>query len=340
MKFTAAEIANLLDGTVDGDDTVEISSLSKIDESTHGSLTFLANPKYTQHIYTTNASLVIVNDNFILDNEIGPTLIRVTDAYQAFSTLLEYYNKNIETKKGVESSSIIDKSSNIHSSCYIGNYSIIGKAVRLGKNISIGSHVVIEDDVSIEDNTKIESFCIIKNGTKIGSNCQIYSGCIIGSDGFGFAPQEDGTYKKIPQTGNVEISDYVEIGANSTIDRATLGSTRIMRGVKMDNQIQVAHNVEIGVNTVIAAQTGIAGSTKIGSNCIIGGQVGIIGHLKIGNDVSIQGQSGIISNISDGSVIQGSPAISYKDFNKSYVYFRRFPSIIKRLESLEKNKNE
>ena len=340
MKFTAAEIANLLEGTVDGDDTVEISSLSKIEESTHGSLTFLANPKYTPHIYTTNASLVIVNDDFKLENQISPTLIRVTDAYQAFSTLLEYYNKNIVSKEGIESSSIIDRTSNINSSCYVGNFTIIGKNVSIGKNVFVGSHVVIEDNVSIGDNTKIETFSVIKTYSNIGSNCYIHSGCIIGSDGFGFAPKEDGTYNKIPHTGNVEISDYVEIGANSTIDRATLGSTKILRGVKIDNQIQIAHNVEIGPNTVIAAQTGIAGSTKIGSNCIIGGQVGIIGHLKIGNNVSIQGQSGIISNIKDGSVIQGSPAIGYKDFNKSYVYFRRFPSIIKRLEILEKNKNE
>ncbi|MAW08697.1 MAG: UDP-3-O-(3-hydroxymyristoyl)glucosamine N-acyltransferase [Flavobacteriaceae bacterium] len=339
MKFTAAEIANLLEGTVDGDDTVEISSLSKIEESTHGSLTFLANPKYTQHIYTTNASLVIVNKDFKLDDG-TPTLIRVTDAYHAFSTLLEYYNKNIESKKGIETSSIIDSSSNIPSSCYIGNFTIIADEVKLRENVIIGSHVTIEGDVSIGENTKIDSFCVIKTGTKIGSNCHIHSGCVIGSDGFGYTPNEDGTYKKIPHTGNVEISEHVEIGANSTIDRATLGSTRILRGVKMDNQIQIAHNVEIGANTVIAAQTGIAGSTKIGPNCIIGGQVGIIGHLKIGKNVSIQGQSGIISNIKDGSVIQGSPAISYKDYNKSYVYFRRFPSIIKRLESLEKNKNE
>ena len=340
MEFTAAEIANLLEGKVDGDDTVVISSLSKIDESTHGSLTFLANPKYTQHIYTTNASLVIVNDDFKPEDQIEPTLIRVTDAYQAFTTLLEYYNKNAESKKGIESSAIIHKTSNIHPSCYIGNFSIIGKNVNFGKSVFIGSHVVIEDNVSVGDYTKIEGFCSIKNNSSIGSNCYIHNGCVIGSDGFGFAPKEDGTYSKIPHTGNVEISDYVEIGANSTVDRATLGSTKIMRGVKMDNQIQVAHNVEIGANTVIAAQTGIAGSTKIGKNCIIGGQVGIIGHLKIGNNVSIQGQSGVISNIKDGSIIQGSPAIAYKDYNKSYVYFRRFPSIIKRLESLEKNNNE
>ena len=340
MKFTAAEIADLLEGTVDGDDTVEISSLSKIDDSIHGSLTFLSNPKYTQHIYTTNASLVIVNNDFKLLEEISPTLIRVSDAYQAFSTLLKFYNKNAEIKKGIEPTTVIDKKSNIDPSCYIGNFSIIGKNVRLGKNILISSHVVIEDNVSIGDNTKIDNFCSIKIGSNIGSNCHIHSGCVIGSDGFGFAPKDDGTYNKIPHTGNVEISDYVEIGANSTIDRATLGSTKIFKGVKMDNQIQIAHNVEIGSNTVIAAQTGIAGSTKIGSNCIIGGQVGIIGHLNIGNNVSIQGQSGIISNIKDGAVIQGSPAIGYKDYNKSYVYFRRFPSIIKRLESLEKNKNE
>ena len=340
MKFTAKQIAGLLDGHIEGNPDVEVHKLSKIEEGTTGSLTFLANEKYNSFLYKTNASIVIINKDFVLEKEIDSTLVRVPDAYQAFSTLLEYYNKNIVSKEGIESSSIIDKTSNMKSSCYVGNFTIIGKNVSIGENVFVGSHVVIEDNVSIGDNTKIETFSVIKTYSNIGSNCYIHSGCVIGSDGFGFAPKEDGTYNKIPHTGNVEISDYVEIGANSTIDRATLGSTKILRGVKMDNQIQIAHNVEIGSNTVIAAQTGIAGSTKIGSNCIIGGQVGIIGHLKIGNNVSIQGQSGIISNIKDGSVIQGSPAIGYKDFNKSYVYFRRFPSIIKRLEILEKNKNE
>ena len=340
MKFTAKQIAGLLDGHIEGNPDVEVHKLSKIEEGTTGSLTFLANEKYNSFLYKTNASIVIINKDFVLEKEIDSTLVRVPDAYQAFSTLLEYYNKNIVSKEGIESSSIIDKTSDIKSSCYVGNFTIIGKNVSIGENVFVGSHVVIEDNVSIGDNTKIETFSVIKTYSNIGSNCYIHSGCVIGSDGFGFAPKEDGTYNKIPHTGNVEISDYVEIGANSTIDRATLGSTKILRGVKMDNQIQIAHNVEIGSNTVIAAQTGIAGSTKIGSNCIIGGQVGIIGHLKIGNNVSIQGQSGIISNIKDGSVIQGSPAIGYKDFNKSYVYFRRFPSIIKRLEILEKNKNE
>ena len=332
MKFTAAEIANMIEGTVDGDDTVEISSLSKIEESTHGSLTFLANPKYTQYIYTTNASLVIVNEDFKIENEINPTLIRVTDAYQAFSTLLEFYSKNDKIKKGIESTSIIDKTTNIHSSCYIGSFSIIGKNVRFGKNILIAPHVIIEDNVSIGDNTKIESFCAIKNGSNIGSNCHIHSGCIIGSDGFGFAPNDDGTYNKIPHNGNVEISDHVEIGANSTIDRATLGSTKILRGVKMDNQIQIAHNVEIGTNTAIAAQSGIAGSTKIGKNCMIGGQVGIIGHLKIGDNVKIQAQAGVTSNIDSNARITGTPAIPFMNYNKSYIHFKNLPEIVKKID--------
>lgn len=340
MKFTAAQIASIINGEVDGDANIEVSQLSKIEEGTHGSLTFLANPKYTPHIYTTNASLVIVNDDFTAEDVITPTLIRVGDAYQAFSTLLAYYDNQKHKNAGIAKTAVIDEGSVIDQSTYIGHYSVIGKNVKIGKNVAIHSHVIIEDEVEIGDDTVIYSNCVIHSETKIGNFCFIHSGCIVGSDGFGFAPQENGAYSKVPQTGNVIIEDYVDIGANSTIDRATLGSTKIGRGVKLDNQIQVAHNVEIGENTVIAAQSGVAGSAKIGKNCIIGGQVGIIGHIKVGDNVSIQGQSGVTSSVKDNQTLYGTPAYNYNDYIKSYIYFKRFPSVVKRLENLEKNKNE
>lgn len=340
MKFTAAQIATILEGTIDGDPTIEVSQLSKIEEGTLGSLTFLANPKYTPYIYTTKASLVIVNQNFVAENPVTATLIRVADAYQAFSTLLEFYDQQKASKAGIAETAIIDESSTIDRSAAIGHYVVIGKNVTIGKNVSIHSHVVIEDDVVIGNDTVIFQHSIIHSATQLGSFCVIHGGCVIGSDGFGFAPKEDGSYKKIPQTGRVVIEDHVDLGANSTIDRATLGQTTIGRGVKLDNQIQIAHNVEIGSNTVIAAQTGIAGSTKVGSNCVIGGQVGIIGHLKIGDNVKIQGQSGVTSNIKDDQTLYGTPAISYKDYIKSYIFFKRFPSIVKRLDTLEKNHHE
>ncbi|MDB2702716.1 UDP-3-O-(3-hydroxymyristoyl)glucosamine N-acyltransferase [Flavobacteriaceae bacterium] len=336
MKFTAGQIATILNGTVDGDAALEVTQLSKIEEGTHGSLTFLANPKYTQHIYSTNASLVIVNKDFKPEKALTPTLIRVPDAYQAFTTLLEYYNSQQKAKAGIEKTAIIGNGTSIAKTSYIGHYSIIGENVTIGKNVTVHSHVIIEDNVVIGDDSVIHPNSIVHSDTQMGSFCVIHSGCVIGSDGFGFAPKEDGSYKKIPQTGTVIIADHVDIGANSTIDRATLGATKIGKGVKLDNQIQIAHNVEVGEHTVIAAQTGIAGSTKIGKNCIIGGQVGIVGHLKIGDNVSIQGQSGVTSSIEDKKTLYGTPAFSYNDYIKSYIYFKRFPSIVKRLESLEK----
>ncbi len=340
MKFTAAQIANILNGKVDGDASIEVSQLSKIEEGTHGSLTFLANPKYTPHIYNTNAFLVIVNDSFIAENEISPTLIRVDNAYQAFSRLLEFYDNSKKKNAGISKTALIENVDDIDESIYIGHYAVIGKNVKMGKNVAIHPHVIIEDNVVIGKDTIIHPNTVIHADSVIGDFCRIHSGCIIGADGFGFAPKEDGSYSKVPQTGNVLIGDNVEIGANSTIDRATLGSTIIGRGVKLDNQIQVAHNVEIGENTVIAAQSGVAGSAKIGKNCIIGGQVGISGHIKIGDNVSVQGQSGVTSNVDDHKTLYGTPAYNYKDYIKSYIYFKRFPSVVKRLENLEKQKNE
>lgn len=339
MKFTAPQIAQLLEGTIEGDSSVEVNRLSKIEEGTLGSLTFLANPKYTPHIYSTKASIVIVNEDFEPNNEIAATLIRVPDAYQAFTKLLVYYNQQKGKKTGISKTAVFPKTHNFDASVYVGEYTIIGKNVNLGKNVKLHHHVVIEDNVTLGDNTVIQSNCVIHADTIIGESCYIDSGCILGSEGFGFAPNDEGSYDKIPQTGNLIIEDAVDIGANSTLDRATLGSTIIRKGVKLDNHIQIAHNVEVGEHTVIAAQSGIAGSSKIGKNCIIGGQVGIIGHLKIGDNVSIQGQSGITSNIKSGATIYGTPGIDYTNYLKSFIYFKRFPALVKRIEAIEKELN-
>ena len=311
----------------------------KIEEGTKGSLTFLANPKYTPYIYKTNASLVIVNNDFVAEEDIAPTLIRVPDAYQAFSTLLEFYNKQKAAKAGIAKTAIIGEETTIDDSAYIGHYVVIGKNVTIGKNVSIHTHVVIEDDVSIGDDTVVFQHSTIHSSTTLGDFCVVHGGCIIGSDGFGFAPQASGTYMKIPQLGKVVIEDNVELGANVTIDRATLGATHIATGVKLDNMVQVAHNVEIGAHTVIAAQTGISGSTKIGSHCVIGGQVGFAGHITIGDRVQIQGQTGVTKSIPNAGDYQGTPAMEYRSYYKSYALFKQFPKIEARLRALEKKFN-
>lgn len=336
MKFTAKQIASILEGEVEGNHEETVSKLSKIEEGEKGSLTFLANPKYNPYIYTTNASITIVNKSFIPEKEIKTTLIRVEDAYKSFSTLLEYYNNVKNNKVGREKPSFISESATIGTNEYIGAFSYIGENVRIGENVKIYPNSYIGDNVTIGDNCIIFAGVKIYSETVVGNNCKIHSGSIIGSDGFGFTPDENGEYKAVPQTGNVIIEDNVDIGSNSTIDRATLGSTIIRKGVKLDNQIQIAHNVEIGKNTVIASQTGVAGSTKVGENCMIGGQVGIVGHISIGNNVKIQAQSGIGKNLNDNEVVQGSPAFGYTDFNKSYVHFRNLPKIITTLNKLEK----
>lgn len=339
MKFTAQQIAGILEGDVVGNPNAEVSKLSKIEEGFKGSLTFLANPKYTPFIYTTKASVTIVNKTFNPDNHLETTLIKVDDAYLAFSKILEYYNSVKLNKVGIEQPSFISESSKHGENIYIGAFSYIGDNVIIGNNTKIFPNTYIGDNVLIGDNTVIFSGAKIYSETIIGNNCVINSGAIIGADGFGFAPNELGSYNKIPQTGNVIIEDYVDIGATTTIDRATIGSTIIRTGVKLDNLIQIAHNVEIGKNTVIAAQTGIAGSTKIGENCQIGGQVGIVGHLVIGNNVKIQAQSGIGRNVKDNEVLQGSPALNYGDYNKSYVHFKNLPTIVKNINDIEKKVN-
>ncbi len=336
MKFTAAQIAGILQGEVVGNPNAEVYKLSKIEEGIEGSLTFLANPKYTNYIYSTLATITIVSNTFEPEQEISTTLIKVEDAYKAFSQLLEYYNQVKLMKSGIEQPSVISDGVTYGSDLYLGSFCYIGKNVVIGNNVKIYPNSFIGDNVTIGDNCVFFAGVRIYSETVIGNNCTIHSGTIIGSDGFGFAPQEDGTYKKVPQIGNVIIEDDVEIGACSTIDRATLGSTIIRKGVKLDNHIQVAHNVEIGENTVIASQTGIAGSTKIGKNCMIGGQVGIVGHITIGNNDKIQAQSGIGKSLGDGEVVQGSPAFNYGDFAKSFVHFRNLPKIVADIENLKK----
>ncbi|WOD43337.1 UDP-3-O-(3-hydroxymyristoyl)glucosamine N-acyltransferase [Hwangdonia lutea] len=340
MKFTAQQIAELLEGEVVGNPDVEVSRLSKIEEGTEGSLTFLANPKYTSYIYSTKASIAIVNKVFEPEVDVKTTLIKVDDAYKSFSKLLEYYNQIKNTKTGIESPVFISESARHGDDVYIGAFSYIGENVNIGSNVKIYPNSYIGDNVVIDDYSVIFSGAKIYSDCIIGKHCVINSGVIIGADGFGYAPNEKGQYNKVPQIGNVIIEDYVEVGAATTIDRATLGSTVIRRGVKLDNQIQIAHNVEIGKNTVIAAQTGVAGSTKIGENCQIGGQVGIVGHITIGNNVKIQAQSGIGRNVKDNEVLQGSPALPYGDFNKSYVHFKNLPKIVKNINDLEKSKWE
>jgi len=336
MKFTAEQIAGILEGEVVGNPNAEVSRLSKIEEGEEGSLTFLANPKYINYIYTTKASVTIVNDSFIPEAEITTTLIKVEDAYGSFSKLLEFYNQVKLNKNGIEAQSFITEGTKYGENLYLGSFSYIGQNVILGDNVKIYPNSFIGDNVVIGNNVYIFAGAKIYSETIIGNNCTIHSGTIIGADGFGFVPNEEGIYSKVPQIGNVIIEDNVDIGANTTIDRATLGSTIIRKGVKLDNQIQIAHNVEIGKNTVIAAQTGVAGSTKIGENCMIGGQVGIAGHLVIGNNVRLQAQSGVARNIKDDEILQGSPSLGYSDFNKSYVHFKNLPKIVAELEELKK----
>lgn len=340
MKFTATQIAEILDGKVEGNPDVEVSKLAKIEEGSNGTLTFLANPKYTQYIYTTNASITIVENNFVAENELQTTLIRVKNPYKAFSKLLEYYNQVKMNKTGIEEPVFISKSAKLGDNIYIGAFSYLGESVTLGDKVKIYPNVYLGDNVILGNNVIVFAGSKIYSDTIIGNDCVIHSGAIVGADGFGYTPNEKGEFVKIPQTGNVLIEDNVDIGAGTTIDRATLGSTIIRKGVKLDNQIQIAHNVEIGENTVIAAQSGIAGSTKIGKNCMIGGQVGITGHITIGNNVRIQAQSGIGRNVKDNEMLQGSPAFKYGDYNKSYVHFKNLPKIIERLNSIEKNKND
>jgi len=339
MEFTINQIAAMLGGETRGDANGKISMLAKIQDAKEGQIAFLSNPKYEQFIYTTQASAVIVKKDFVAKKEINSTLILVDDPYTSFTTLLEEYHKLISFQKsGIEQPSFIGDNSVIGKNIYRGAFSYIGNNVKIGDNVKIYPHVYIGDNVIIGDNTILHPSVKLYADTRIGKNCVIHSGTVIGSDGFGFAPQEDGSYKTIPQLGNVIIEDNVAIGGNTVIDCATLfgDSTIIHQGVKLDNLIQVAHNVEIGKNTVIAAQAGISGSTKVGENCVIAGQVGVAGHLVIANNTSIGAQAGILKSTVEGQRLLGSPAFDVKEYFKAYAAFKQLPDLNYRLRELEK----
>jgi len=336
MEFTAQQIAEYLNGEVVGNPEITVNTLSKIEEGTPGSLSFLANPKYNQYIYTTGASIVIISKDFEAEAKIAATLVKVDDAYGAFATLLKMYDKVKHQKTGVEQPSFIAESATVGEETYIGAFAYLGDNVKVGNGTKIYPHVFLGDNVEIGENCLILPGVKIYADCKVGSEVTIHAGTVIGSDGFGFAPNSENSYDKVAQIGNVIIEDHVEIGSNASIDRATLGSTIIRKGVKLDNLIQIAHNVEIGENTVIASQSGIAGSTKLGKNAMIGGQVGVIGHLNIGDNVKIAAQSGIGKDLNDNEVVQGSPAFGYGEYQKSYIYFRKLPQMAKDIHNIEK----
>jgi UDP-3-O-[3-hydroxymyristoyl] glucosamine N-acyltransferase len=337
MQFSAQQIALMIDGKIDGDAAVSVASFGKIEEAVPGQLSFLANPKYEEHIYSTGASIVIVNESQELKQKVSATLIRVPDAYTAFAALLAKYQEILSQQTiGIQEPSYISKTAKLGEKIFIGAFAYIGE------NVTIGNHVKIYPQVFLGDNVKIDDHSVVQAGVKIyhdcvvGRNVTIHAGTVIGSDGFGFAPQADGSFKKVPQMGNVVIEDNVEIGANATIDRATIGSTIIRAGAKLDNLIQVAHNVEVGHNTVIAAQAGVSGSTKIGNNVMIGGQAGIVGHIQIADGSKINAQSGVSKSIKvPNSAVTGSPAFDYTSTLRSQAISRNLPELEKRIKELE-----
>ena len=339
MEFTAQQIADFLKGTVIGDPAVKVGNFSRIEEGTPGTITFLANAKYEQFIYTTKASIILVNEDFTPVSEIKSTLIKVANAYASLAILLNMVEQLKVRKTGTDPMAFISSTASVGDNCYVGAFAYIGDNTTIGKGCMIYPHACIGDNVKIGDNTILYPNSVIYEGCVVGNNCIIHSGAVVGADGFGFAP-ENGEYKKISQLGNVVIEDNVEIGANTTIDRAVMGSTIIRKGVKLDNLIQIAHNVEIGQNTVMAAQTGIAGSSKVGSNCMFGGQVGLGGHITIGDNTQLGAQSGIISNIPAGSKLIGSPVMPVKTFMRSSIIIQKLPEIYKTINRLEKEIEE
>lgn len=337
IEFNVDYIAELLDAEVHGDGSVKINQLSTIEDAQAGSISFLSNPKYEPFIYDTRASAVIVNKDFLPRKPLKATLLKVKDPYLSFTALLEEYHKTLNLQKaGVEEPSFIGADTKTGGNIYRGAFSYIGADCEVGSNVKIYPQAYIGDKVKVGDNTIIHSGAKIYPGTEIGARCVIHAGAVIGSDGFGFAPQADGSYKSIPQMGNVIIGNDVSIGANTTIDCATLNATVIKDGVKLDNLIQIAHNVEIGENTVIAAQTGISGSTKIGKGCVIAGQVGIIGHIKIGNNVKIAAQSGVGKPLKNNDIEMGSPSFDIKKYLRTYAIFKKLPDLAERINNLEK----
>jgi UDP-3-O-[3-hydroxymyristoyl] glucosamine N-acyltransferase len=336
MKFTARIIADFIKGEIIGNPDEVVTDISRIEEGRKGTLAFLANPKYEKYLYSTGASIVLINKDLQVNGQLNSTIIRVDNAYDAFTSLLELYSKSVPEKIGIEQPSFVDPTAKIGEKVYIGAFAYIGAGATIGNNVKIYPQTYIGDFTEIKANTIIYSGVRIYHGCLIGSDCIIHSGSVIGADGFGFVQQPDQQYRKIPQVGNVIIEDLVEIGSNVTIDRATMGSTIIRSGSKFDNLIQIGHNVEVGENTVIVSQAGVAGSTKVGSNCMIGGQVGLAGHLKIGDNVKIGAQSGVSNNLKNGETVLGSPALDVTKQIKAMIVYKSLPEMSKKLAELEK----
>lgn len=338
MKINAERIALLINGKVDGDDKVEVNSFGKIEEAKKGQLAFLANPKYEEYLYTTNASIIIVNETQELKQPLQATLIRVPDAYLAFASLLQKYQEMMQEQLiGIQQPSFIDATAKLGKNVFVGAFAYVGENASIGDNVKLYSGVYVGNDVKIDDNTILHPGVKIYFGCVVGKHVTIHAGTVIGGDGFGFAPQDNGSYKKVPQIGNVVIEDNVEIGCNTTIDRATVGSTIIHTGTKVDNLVQIAHNVEIGSNTVIAAQAGVSGSTKLGSNIMMGGQSGIVGHVQIADGTKINAQSGVTKSIKQkNTAVTGSPAHDYTSALRSQALSRNLPQLEKRICELEK----
>jgi UDP-3-O-[3-hydroxymyristoyl] glucosamine N-acyltransferase len=341
MNFTAAVIAEFLKGRVEGDPKAGVSDVSKIEEGKPGTLSFLANPKYEKYIYETESTIVIVNEDFKAREEVKATLVRVENAYEAFAELLRLYEQSKPKKIGISKLASIDESATLGKDLYVGEFTVIHENAKIGDEVRIYPQVYIGDNVTIGEGTLVHPGVKIYEGSEIGSFCVIHSGAVIGGDGFGFAPNQENNYEKVPQVGNVIIEDHVEIGANTTIDRATMGATILRKGVKLDNLIMIAHNVEVGENTVMAAQTGVSGSTKIGKNCMFGGQVGLVGHITIADGVKIGAQSGIPKNIKkENTAVQGSPAFDYSYYQRCYVVFKNLPDLRNQVIELEKKVSE
>lgn len=336
MKFTVNEIAALLGANVEGDGSLEISDLAKIEEGKPGTITFLANPKYLPFIYTTQASAVIVHQDFVPEQPVASTLLKVSDPYSAFTTLLETARAILNDKQGIEQPSYISTSATVGTQVYIGAFAYIGQNAKIGNRVKIYPNAYIGDGVEIGDDSTIHPNATITLGCKIGKHCIIHSGAVIGADGFGFAPQADGSLKKIPQTGIVRLEDFVEVGASTTIDRATLGETVIRKGAKLDNLVQIAHNVEVGENTVIAAQSGVSGSTKLGRNVMLGGQVGVVGHIQLADGTKVGAQSGVSKTVTETDrALRGSPAQDLKKQLRSEALFRNLEEMARRISELE-----
>jgi UDP-3-O-[3-hydroxymyristoyl] glucosamine N-acyltransferase len=341
MNFTAAIIAEFLQGSVDGNPNATVSDISKIEEGKPGTLSFLANPKYEKYIYDTQSTIVIVNADFQAQKDISATLVRVKNAYESFAALLRLYEQSKPRKSGISKMAVISDTASLGKELYVGEFTVVSENASIGDGVQLYPQVYVGDHVKIGEGSILHPGVKVYEGCEIGSHCVIHAGAVVGADGFGFAPNQDNNYEKVPQVGKVILEDHVEIGANTTVDRATMGATILRKGVKLDNLVMIAHNVDVDENTVIAAQSGISGSTKVGKNCMFGGQVGLIGHINIASGVKIAAQSGITKDIKEeGIVIQGSPAFEFAPYQRSYLLFRNLPKLREQINELERKVEE